>query len=171
MRPIVLLALLVTCCRSRIQPERESDVYGGAGVLGLPSIGGQLTAGQWFSKSLEKHDFAFELRGGVQGAPDSATQDGGFYQIQMGVKQATSPGHDRRLFFRYGLTWFRANGDPAMIDDPGDYFGLYGGVGYEWRLGERWWIGPEASVTFADGEGALGSEFLPQLGLNVVFDF
>ena len=46
-----------------------------------------------------------------------------------------------------------------------------GGVGYEWRLGKRWWIGPEATLVIADGEGNLGTEFLPQLGLNLVFDF
>jgi hypothetical protein len=141
------------------------------GVLGLPSIGGSLTGGQYFTKSCEKWDFAFELRGAAQGGDDSATQDGGFYQVQMGVKQVGSPGHDAHLFFRYGLTWFRANGDPEFIDDPGDYFGAYGGVGYEWRIGERWWIGPEATVNFVDGEGGLGAEFLPQVGLNLFFEF
>ncbi|MCK6459809.1 MAG: porin family protein [Planctomycetes bacterium] len=171
MRAIVLLALLLVGCRSRVAPPRESDLYGGVGVVGVPSVGGQVTAGQWFAKSSDKYDFAFELRAVVEAGDDSATQDGGFYQVQMGVKQVLSPGHDNHLFFRYGLQWFRANGDPAMIDDPGDYFGAYGGVGYEWRLGERWWIGPEATLTLADGEGNLGTEFLPQVGLNLFFDF
>ena len=171
MRLLMLIALVVAGCRTRIQPERESEIYGGVGVLGLPSVGGQLTGGQYFSKSGEKFDFAFELRAAIEGGDDSATQDGGFYQVQMGVKQVASPGHDRHLFFRYGLTWFRANGDPPMIDDPGDYFGAYGGVGYEWRLGKRWWFGPEVLINVADGEGAIGSEFLPQVGLNLSFDF
>jgi hypothetical protein len=171
MRLVLLVAFLVAGCQSRIQPERESEIYGGLGVVGLPSVGGQLTGGQYFSKSWEKWDLAFELRAAVEGGDDSATQDGGFYQVQMGVKQVGSPGHDRHLFFRYGVTWFRANGDPEMIDDPGDYFGAYGGVGYEWRLGERWWIGPEATLNVTDGEGGLGSEILPQVGFNVFFDF
>jgi hypothetical protein len=149
------LALLCVGCRSRIPPERESDFYGGTGVVGLPSVGGQLTGGQWFSKSCEKYDFAFDLRAVVEGGDDSATQDGGFYQVQMGVKQVLSPGHGNHLFFRYGLTWFRANGDPELIDDPGVYFGAFGAIGYEWRLGKRWWIGPEATVNFVDGEGLL----------------
>lgn len=171
MRLALLLALLLASCRSRIQPERESELYGGIGVVGLPSVGGQLTAGQYFSKSWERFDLAFELRAAVQGGDDSATQSGGFYQLQMGVKQALSPGHDRRPFLRYGITWFRANGDPALVDDPGDYFGAYGGLGYEWRLGKRWWIGPEATITFANGEAGLGSEFLPQVGVNLILDF
>jgi len=171
MRAVALLALVVAGCHTRIQPELDSDLYGGIGVVGLPSIGGQLTAGQWFAKDGPKYDFAFELRAAVEGGDDSATQDGGFYQVQMGVKQVCSPGYDQHLFFRYGLQWFRANGDPSIIDDPGDYFGAYGGVGYEWRLGKRWWIGPEATITYADGEGAVGSEFLPQIGLNLILDF
>ena len=171
MRLLLLVALPLAACRSRIEPERESEIYGGLGVVGLPSIGGQLTGGQYFSKSSEKFDFAFELRGIAEGGDDSATQDGGFYQVQMGVKQVGSPGHDNHLFFRYGLTWFRANGDPELIDDPGDYFGAYGGVGYEWRLGERWWIGPEVTLNIAEGEAALGTELLPQVGFNVFLDF
>ena len=58
-----------------------------------------------------------------------------------------------------------------MIDQPGDYFGLYGGAGYEWRLGKRWWIGPEATLNLVNGEAGLGTEFLPQVGLNLFFDF
>lgn len=168
---LVLLALLLVGCRSRIQPERESDVYGGVGVVGLPSIGGQVTGGQYFSKSLEKFDFAFELRANVEGGDSSATQNGGFYQVQMGVKQVASPGFDQHLFFRYGITWFRAIGDPSMISEPGDYFGVFGGAGYEWRLGNRWWIGPEATLNLVNGEAGLGTEFLPQVGLNLFFDF
>ncbi|MFI5403870.1 MAG: hypothetical protein ACHQ1G_13110, partial [Planctomycetota bacterium] len=122
MRPVLLFAFLVAGCQSRIQPERESEIYGGLGVVGLPSVGGQVTAGQYFSKSWEKYDLAFELRGAVEGGDDSATQEGGVYEVRMGVKQVGSPGHDRHLFFRSGVTWFRANGDPEMIDDPGDYF-------------------------------------------------
>jgi hypothetical protein len=171
MRPVLLLALLVAGCASRIQPERESEIYGGVGVLAMPSIGGQVTGGQYFSKSSEKWDFAFELRAAIEGGDDSATQDGGFYQVHMGVKQVASPGHRSHMYFRYGLTWFRANGDPEVIEDPGDYFGGYGSVGFEWRIGKRWWIGPEATVNFVDGEADVGAEFLPQVGFNLIFEF
>jgi hypothetical protein len=171
MRATVLLAILLVGCRSRIEPERESDLYAGVGVAGIPSIGGQVTGGQWFSKSSEKSDFAFELRAVVEGGDDSATQNGGFYEVQMGVKQVLSPGYDNHLYFRYGLQWFRAIGNPNIVDDPGDYFGAFGSVGYEWRLGKRWWFGPEATMILAEGEAALGTEFLPQVGLNFVFDF
>ena len=170
------LLLLVVClpigCRSRIQPERESDFFGGVGVVGLPGVGGTLTAGQYFSKKREQSDIAFEMRAAFQGAiDDTPTQDGKFAHIQAGVRQNTSPGHDRRLFFRYGLTWFRANGAPRIIDVPADYFGMYGAVGYEWRLGERVWVGPEIAINIVNGEGSIGSEFLPQVAFNLLFDF
>jgi hypothetical protein len=171
MRPLLLVALLLVGCRSRVAPPRESEVYGGVGVVGLPSVGAQVTGGQYFSKGSDKYDFAFELRAAVQGGDDSPTQDGGFYHLQAGVKQTTNPGHDRRLVFRYGLTWFRANGDPEVIDEPGDYLGAFAGAGYEWRLGERVWVGPEVTANWVNGEGSRGSDFLPQAGFSVYFDF
>jgi hypothetical protein len=171
MRLALLAALLLVGCRSRIQPERESEIYGGVGVVGLPSVGAQVTAGQYVSKSSPKYDFAFELRAAVEGGSDSPTQDGGFYQVQAGLRQVTSPGHDRRWVFRYGLTWMRANGDPQVIDEPGDYLGAYGGVAYEWQVGRRVWVGPEVTLSVVDGEGSRGSEVLPQIGFGVFFDF
>jgi len=171
MRAMVFALLLLVACRARIQPERESEVYGAVGVVGLPSVGAHVTGGQYFSKRSPKYDFAFELRAGAQGGDDSATQDGGFYQVQAGVKQVTSPGHDRRLVFRYGITWFRANGDPSVLSEPGDYLGAYGGVGYEWRLGSRFWLGPEVTLNLVDGEGSRGTEFLPQAAVTLTFDF
>ena len=174
MRWILLAALCAALvgCRTRIQPERESEIYGGIGVQGLPGIGGTVVGGQYFSKHKEMSDFAFELRGGFQGGvDDSPTQSGKFAQIQAGVRQNLSPGHDQRLYFRYGVTWFRAVGDPNIVDEPGDYFGAYGAVGYEWRLGRRFWIGPEITVNGVNGEGPIDWEVLPQIGFNLLFDF
>jgi len=171
MRPLILAALFLFGCRTRIQPERESEVYGSVGVVGRPSVGAHVTGGQYFSKTSPKYDFAFELRAGAQGGDDSATQGGGFYQVQAGVKQVTSPGRDHHLFFRYGITWLRANGDPNLFSEPGDYLGAYGGVGYEWRLGSRFWLGPEVTLNLVDGEGTKGTEFLPQAAVTLTFDF
>jgi hypothetical protein len=33
------------------------------------------------------------------------------------------------------------------------------------------WISPEATVNFVNGEGSRGSDFLPQVGLGLYFDF
>jgi len=167
----LLLALCPLACRSRIQTEKESEVYGGLGVTGLPGIGGSLTGGQFFNKSLDQSDFAFELRATYQPADDSPTQSGKFLHLQAGIKQVTSPGHDRHWAFRYGLTWFRAAGDVNLVDVPADYLGVYGGVAYEWRIGRRLWASPELTLNFVDGEGSVDGEFVPQASFHVYFDF
>jgi hypothetical protein len=168
---MVLLALGAVACRSRLVPERESEVYGGIGVTGLPHVGGTVTAGQYFSKRRPSSDFAFELRATYQGGDDSPTQNGKFAHLQAGVKQVTAPGHPRRWAFRYGVTWFRATGDPALLDKPGDYLGVFGAVAYEWQLAKRLWASPEVTLNLVDGEGSTGTEFLPQVGFHVYFDF
>ncbi len=170
--PVVLVAVLALAgCRTRIQTEGETEIYGGVGLAAVPDVGVAVTAGQYFSKFKPLYDFAFELRGVLQGGDDSATQDGEFFQVQAGVKQVTSPGHPRRWFFRYGITWMRANGDPRVLDRPGDYFGAYGAAGYEIDLGDRWTLSPEFSVNIVDGEGSTGTEFLPQVFLSLLFRF
>jgi len=169
---LALVALTVVACRTRVQTERKDfDLYGGAGLSALPDIGGSVTAGQYISKRSPKFDYAFEMRVAYQGGDDSATQDGEFAQIQVGAKQVASPGHSKRLFFRYGFTWFRANGNPEIIDRSGDYFGVFGAVGYEWDLSDHWTFSPDVAVNMVDGEGSTGSELLPQLNLSFLFRF
>ena len=173
MRWLPLLVLLaVFGCKSRVQSERDSDVYAGVGLSALPDLGGSITLGQYLWKRHPKSDFAFELRGTYQRGDDSATQSGKFAQVQAGVKQVTAPGHPRGWIFRYGATWFRATGDPNIVDIPGDYLGVYGSVGYEWVLsGGRWTIGPEFTVNVVNGEAQLPTEVLPQFTFNAFFNF
>jgi len=171
-RLLLLLAVLAAAgCRTRIATERETEIYGGVGVAGVPDVGGAVTAGQFFSKSGPRFDYAFEMRGVFQGGDDSATQDGEFFQVQAGVKQVASPGHPRRPFFRYGVTWFRANGDPRVLDRSGDYFGAFGAAGYEIDLSEHWTLSPEVAVNLVDGEGSTGSDFLPQVFVSLLLRF
>jgi len=164
------MLLLAVGCRARIQPERQSLVYAGIGAAVSPDVGFTVTGGQ-LMRERERFDFAFEMRASRQGSDDSPTQDGKFVQIQAGVKQTASPGHPRRLFFKYGATWLRANGDPKFIDVPGDYFGVFGSVGYDIDLSERWTLSPEFQLTVVDGEGSTGSEVIPQGFLTLLFRF
>jgi hypothetical protein len=169
---LALVALTVVACRTRVQTEIDDfDLYGGGGLSALPNIGGSVTAGQYMAKRSPKFDYAFEMRLAYQGGDDSPTQDGEFVHMQAGAKQIASPGHTRRPFFRYGFTWFRANGNPDLIDIPGDYLGVYGGFGYEWDLSRHWTFSPDFSVNLVNGEGSTDSEVLPQLNLNFLFRF
>lgn len=167
---LTLLAILAVGCRTRVQPERESDFYGGVGLSALPDVGGSVTAGQTVLVT-DRFDYDFEMRVSYQGGDDTATQDGNFFHLQAGVKQIVSPGHPQRLFFRYGLTWFRANGDPRIVDRSGDYLGVYGGAGYEWDLSDHWTLSPDATFNAVNGEGSTGYDFVPQLALSLLFRF
>ena len=168
-----LLVLTVVGCRTRIPRAdgRVGEVYGGIGVAGLPDIGVAVTGGQRLFDTNPNYNFDFEMRASLQGGEDSATQDGEFFQIQAAVKQSLSPGHPQRVFFRYGVTWLRANGDPNILDERGDYFGGFGSVGYDWDLNKHWTISPELQLTIVDGEGSTGTEILPQVFLNLLFHF
>jgi len=168
---VVLIALGAVACRTRIQRENDSEVYGGLGISALPDVGVTVVAGQYFYRSNPKFDLAFEMRATRQGGNDSASQSGKFFQIQAGVKQVMSPGHDRRLFFRYGATWLRATGNPNIFNVPGDYLGVFAAAGYEWDLTERLILSPEISVNAIDGEGGIGFEVLPQAMVSLLFRF
>lgn len=166
MRLLLALLICMAACRSRIAREDAREVYAGIGFSALPGVGASATLGQIFSDRSELFDFAFEL-----GTTRQDMDNGRFFQVQLGVKQTASPGHDRHLVFRYGLTWFRATGTPDLIDRPGDYLGLHVGVGYEWELSPRITVGPEARVLIVIGEGSLGREIVPQFGIHFIFNF
>ena len=166
----LLLLLFFAACRSRVQTERSFEAFGGVGVAALPSVGAAVIAGQRFSER-EKFDLDFELRAIFQGGDDSATQSGKFFQVQAGVKQTLNPGHRRRPFLRFGATWFRSTGNPDLIDQPGDYLGIYVGGGYEFDVSPRVTISPDVSLNLVNGEGSIGGEFLPSFALNVLFRF
>ena len=166
----LLLLLSFAACRSRVQTEHSYEAFGGVGVAALPSVGVAVIAGQQFSER-DKFDLDFELRGIFQGGDDSATQSGEFFQVQVGVKQTLNPGHRRRPFLRLGATWFRATGNPDLIDEPGDYLGVYFGGGYEFDVSPRVTISPDVSLNLVNGEGSIGAEFFPTFALNVLFRF
>jgi hypothetical protein len=166
MRFLLALLLCMAACRSRIPREDARRAYVDLGMSALPGMGASAALGQLFSDRKELFDFAFELTTTLQ-----KVEDGRFFQVQAGVKQTGSPGHDSHLVLRYGLTWFRATGNPEFISLPGDYLGGYFGAGYEWDLSPHITIGPEARVVVASREGTLDVEAFPQLGIHFTFNF
>jgi len=170
----IAFALLVACaaCRSRIAGERESDLAVGLGGAVGPGAGVALTAAQRFHPGTERSDFAFEMTGTFGSVLDAgAAGSGDFFQVQAGVKQTLSPGHPRRPVVRYGLTWLRATSSSSLLDEAGDYFGGYAGVGYEWDLSPRWTIAPQVNALLLGGEGSIGFTVAPQALLQVIFRF
>ncbi|MGQ0612553.1 MAG: hypothetical protein ACT4PV_02220 [Planctomycetaceae bacterium] len=171
MRWILCVLAFAAACKSRIPADKPGEFHAGIGFLGVPAAGVSVTAGQTFSDRREFFDLAFELQAAFQFPEDSPTRTGKWAQFQAGAKATLSPGHPRHVVLRAGGVWFRATGDPGILDTPGDYLGLYGGVGYEWDLTQRMTVGPEFKVLIVDGEGSLGIEVVPQFGLNWIVKF
>ncbi len=171
MRWILCALALAAGCKSRLPSERTGELHAGVGFLAVPAAGVSVTAGQTIHDRHDFFDIAFELQAAFQFPEDSATQNGKWAQIQAGAKATLSPGHPSHVVLRAGGVWFRATGDPAILDAPGDYLGLYGGVGYEWDLSPRMTAGPEFKVLVVGGEGSLGVEVVPQFGLNWIVKF
>ena len=144
--------VLAAACKSRLPADVQHDFFAAAGLSAVPNIGASVTVGQYFNTRTPKFDWAVELQAVYQGGEDSTEQTGGFAQVSLGVKQVTAPGHSNHLVFRYGATWFRANGRPEVIAHPGDYLGGYAGVGWEYEVSDRITTGPDIRIIIADGE-------------------
>jgi len=171
MRWLLCALALAAGCKSRIARESPGEFHAGLGLLAIPSAGFSVTAGQTVSERPQFYDLAFELQAALQFPDDSATQSGKWGQLQAGLKATLSPGHDRHVVLRGGGVWFRAAGDPALVEDPGDYLGVYLGAGYEWDLSPRSTVGPEFKLLVVEGEGDFGLEAIPQVGLNWIVKF
>jgi len=156
-----LLCILALGCRSGAP---YGEVYGGVGITAGPGVGATALLGQRFLDT-ESFDFAFEAAASRQEA------SGKFFQAQLGVRQKVLRGPASDVVFRYGISWFRANGEHWSVDRAGDYIGGYGGIGYEWSFSPRVSLTPELRLTVAGGEGSIGVAIVPQVGLILTVRF
>jgi hypothetical protein len=168
----LLLALLTGCGTT----GWGDDLYMGGSLSAVPNIGLSLTAGQVFERD-EKREWSFELEMTHQPwddedfSSDGNPAAGDITQFHMGVKRSSDPLGHRHWTQRYGFAWFRARGEPNIVQEPGDYAGLYAGFGFETQLTESISMGPELSLTLADIEG--GGEFtpVPQFNWHITWGF
>lgn len=86
-------------------------------------------------------------------ARDGNPGAGDWTQVGLSLRALTSPAERHHWTARIGAIWFRARGEPNVIDLPGDYVGLRLGLGFETDLGRSWSFGPELALIPAYGEG------------------
>jgi hypothetical protein len=170
---ILLLALLLfPACRTRVAGYPR-DWYAGGSFSAIPGVGLALEGGKVLARP-EKHDWAAEAQlvrhfwDDSDLADDELGDEGRMTAVRAGFKHSTSPGHRRHVTFRYGFEFYRATGDPGIVDEPGDYYGAYFGVGFETELSRRWTMGPELSVAFLDGPQF---EVVPTFFWHLAYDF
>jgi len=168
-----LLALLLSAC---VQSGKRDDFLIGGSFSALPNIGASIRAGQVFHETPGSR-WWLELEGTYQFLDDEDIADDGFpkagdfTQIALGVVESREHQESRRLTVNGGLVWFRALGQPNIVQEPGDYVGVYYGVGFETRVSAHVTTGPELTVIAAYGESSDELVFVPQLNWHLSFGF
>lgn len=82
-------------------------------------------------------------------ADDGNPEAGNWAQIDLGWLRL-SPA-SRGWSARLALTAFEARGEPNLLDEPGEYWGLVAGLGWFEELAPGWWLGPELALIGASG--------------------
>jgi hypothetical protein len=173
-RKVALLILCAAACRSRVESGHRRDFYAGASLSAIPAVGLAVEGGKVVHRT-DRFDFAIEGELAWQFLSDRDLADDGntentddWVQGRIGVKQTWSPGWKRHLVARYGAVLFRATGTPGIVAEAGDYYGLYGSLGFDVEVAERWTMGPEFRLLLVGGPGF---EAVPQFGWHLVHDF
>lgn len=82
-------------------------------------------------------------------ADDGNPEAGNWTQLDLGW--LLLPETPRGVSARLALTGFEARGEPNLVDESGDYWGLLAGVGWFAELAPGWWLGPELALVAATG--------------------
>jgi len=148
-RALAGLALALAACSSPLGGE---DFDLSAAAHALPGLG----FGAGFAQRVgELSDLRIDAEITLvhQELSDAGPLGDDWDQILGGLRFSPAERDSHYFYGRAGVTWLRADGDPEFLDDPGDYGGGYGGVGYEWSLSPSLATGPELTLSYVDGEG------------------
>ena len=171
----LLLPMMTGCAALEGIPGGE-DLTLGTSFSALPNIGYSFAAGQVYDRDPER-TWSFELEGTHQPWDDEDLSDDGnpaagdITQIQIGVKRTSDPLDWKHWTQRYGVGWFRARGEPNIVQEPGDYEVLYAGFGFETHLTESITMGPELSLMLALREKGSSFDFVPQFNWHITWGF
>jgi hypothetical protein len=84
-------------------------------------------------------------------ADNGFPEAGNWTQLDLGLLRWYTPDAERSWTARFGLVGFEARGDPNVVEEAGEYFGAYAGVGRFTHFGRGWWFGPEITLVAATG--------------------
>jgi len=172
MRRLALLLLLLPACQTRVDGYPR-DWYAGGSFSAVPSVGLAVEGGKVLARP-EMFDwsgeaqFIWQFLDDKDLANDNHANHGEMMAVRAGFKHSTSPGQKRHLTLRYGFEYYRAVGDPGIVQRAGDYYGAYAGFGFETELSRHWTMGPELSVAYLTGTGA---EIVPTFFWHLAYDF
>jgi len=154
-----MLLVVMGGCRTRA-PADEAYAFGGPAVL--PSVGLSAGTGAVFRRS-ETANWAVEAEYVYQFLDDKDFLDDGrpsagdVHQVRAGFRRFSNPGRRRSFAWGGGFVFLQAAGgakaEPLILEPAGDYYGVYGQVGFLTRLSPRWSVGPEFRLLVVGGHG------------------
>ncbi len=170
---------LLPCCPSPRDidrwpgiPCRKHYVVGSASFM--PNVGLGIGGGRVLRQS-SVQTLSAEVLGTWQFLDDEAFIDDGnppagdFFQVRVGLKSSLAPRARRHVVFRTGAVWFQASGEPNIVDEPGDYYGLYGSVGFETDISPCLTLGPELALMAVTPTSEFSVEPVPQLNWHLTW--
>ncbi|MSR62341.1 MAG: hypothetical protein EXS08_07850 [Planctomycetes bacterium] len=98
-----------------------------------------------------------EARGTYQFIDDKSIADNGlpeagdWTQLDLGLLHLALPQEGSAWSTRFGVVGFTARGEPNLVEESGDYLGLYCGVGRFTTFGRGFSFGPELTLVAASG--------------------
>lgn len=164
---ISLLLLLGAC--GAISPH-AGDITLQGGLSAFPNFGVTAGGSQVFARSA--HDvYTVDLAGHFQPLDDEQLHNDGnpaagtFSQLELGISRRWGVDEYRQWRLATGATWFRAGEFPNIVQEQGDYFGIYAGWGLQTRITERLSVGPSISLIIAGREttGLDDLHFIPRI--------
>ena len=163
-------ATCLTCWQP--SPCRKTYLDGAASFL--PNLGIGFGGGHVISRRSDA-EFALEVQGVWQFVDDETFADDGnpeagdWYQVRAGMKIISNPNQRRHATGRFGAVFIDANGEPNILQEPGTYYGIYGGLGFETDITSRLTIGPEVTLMLVTQEEDFDVEPVPQLNWHVIY--
>lgn len=94
---------------------------------------------------------------------------GDWSQAKLGARWAKPFDRGRWITVRTGAVWFNARGDPNIINDPGDYLGLFVELGLEARVSKNIIAGPAIATMLAYDGKDREEHVVPQVTWRILF--
>jgi len=142
------LALGGGACAS---PLGGRDLDLGLSAQTLPGVGAGVSLSQRVARSGPQR-IDFEAGVDRQDLADAGPSGDAWTRVWAGLSCAEDV-RETHLVGRAGVNWLRTEGKAGRLEDPGDYGGVYAGLGLLWEVAPALSTGPDLTLMFVDAEG------------------
>jgi len=153
--------------RGLVERRCPTGYVGLAGSLlpnvGLQVFGGRVIGGSRAAPTSLEAGLTWQFLDDEAFADDGNPEAGDWVQADVGLRFTRSIACARRSVLRVGASYVHAEGEPNILQFPGDYFGGYVGVGFETDLNGSVTIGPDLTVHVRTKDGSFTHGIVPQL--------